>query len=118
MRSRFAPAALRCHFLWLLVWACLGPLAQVASYSHVLTHLPPGVAEQGDTSEQPGKAHLDLCELCLNAAALGGGALPSAALVLAAPVLPRGTPCSPGHSVWLLPTPRPYHSQAPPAILS
>ena len=94
---------------WVLAWALCLPLAQWAGAVHALQHLQP-VAEERD---KPAQAPI-ACDICMVAAAIGGGAplpdvqahapvlLPHAAPLPAPAAQPRAAP------------PRFYASRAPP----
>lgn len=65
------------HFGWLLWLAMLLPLAQAAATWHAMSHAV--AAASGGESESDSKAlHASSCALCLSAAAIGDGPLPSA----------------------------------------
>jgi hypothetical protein len=116
LRSRPATHCLS----WLLWLALLLPLAQAAAAWHAVSHAVPhtavGSSERPASDTKPA-LHPVHCDLCLTAAALGGGALPTAPLGLVHPAArhqaPRATPDSP----WLPPVTRAYHSRAPPFVL-
>lgn len=60
---------------WLLCFALLLPVAQLASAAHVLSHLHDiGVSGGGD----PDTGHVQHCPICPLAAAIGADGLPSA----------------------------------------
>ncbi len=59
---------------WLVWLALVMPVSQAAAYAHALTHLPTTSTQRGDDLSAPAADH---CELCLVAATVGGGALPS-----------------------------------------
>jgi hypothetical protein len=67
----------RRRLLWSFLLALLLPMAQLAAAAHDLSHLRPAV-ETGSKST-PANAH---CDLCVVAAAIGGGGAPSAAPTL------------------------------------
>src|SRR4051812_3940192 len=79
-------ASRRCA--WILAWALCLPLAQLATSLHALQHLRTVAAESRDTQGPLPLA----CDLCVAAAAIGGGA----------PV-----PAAPTHFIALLPQPAP-----------
>jgi hypothetical protein len=102
------------HLAWLLWFALLLPIAQAAATWHTVSHTAQALAESADLHDKqaPDAGH---CDLCLNAAAIHGGALPSTPVVFTqgsarheAPALVL-TGVSPGS-----PT-RTYQSRAPPA---
>ena len=95
---------------WMLAWALCLPLAQWAGSVHALQHLRPVVAEDREQPAQLPQA----CDLCLAAAAIGGGApLPSPS-ALAPVVLPQQLPAAAPVARYAAPPPRYYASRAPP----
>ncbi len=106
---------IRRHLRWLLCFALLLPLAQVAGAVHVLSHL--ATAEQGRGSQDT--ADLPQCQICPLAAAVGTGGAPSTPLVLRldvphptaplAQVVPGRAPSAPR---------RPFDSRGPPLLLA
>lgn len=81
MRASRLPRTTRRHFTWLLWLAMLLPLAQAAATWHAMSHA--AAAATGSESESDSKAlHASHCALCLSAAAIGDGPLPSAAPAL------------------------------------
>lgn len=96
---------------WLLWLALLLPLAQSATAWHAVSHSTTGApAHDGKQALHP--VH---CDLCLAAAALGGGALPTASQWVVHPAARHQAPqASPG-SPWLPLLARAYHSRAPPS---
>jgi hypothetical protein len=95
---------------WLLWLALLLPLAQSAVAWHAVSH------SATDASAHDGKQvlHAVPCDLCLAAAALGGGALPTAPQGLVHPAAPHRPPHAAPACPWLPPPVRAYHSRAPP----
>jgi hypothetical protein len=68
---------------WLLALFLLLPLAQTVAAWHGLTHLGDASATDGSSAKHTAG---DLkCDLCVTAIAIGIGALPSPALILAEP---------------------------------
>lgn len=120
MRPRPLRPASAHRLTWLLWLALLLPVAQAAAAWHAVSHTAVGSASglgerpSGDNKQALHPVH---CDLCLTAAALGGGALPSAPQWLVHPAArhqaPQATPGSP----WLPPPARAYHSRAPPFAL-
>ena len=109
MDSTRRHSSLRHSVAWLLWLALLVPLAQSAAALHGYSHVGTEADEHRDAALQA--SH---CDLCLTAAALAGGALPSrpSQLVLAAG--PVSVPRAAAASVWQgLATPG-YQSRAPP----
>lgn len=99
------------RFTWLLWLALLLPMAQAAANWHAFSHTgrePPG--------ESNGKQalHFSHCDLCLTAAAVTGGALPTAPAVLPIRALHHQAPQAVFASVWLALTALAYLSRAPP----
>jgi hypothetical protein len=77
MRAARLPTTARRHFTWLLWLAMLLPLAQAAANWHAMSHA--AAALSGGESESDSKAlHASHCALCLSAATIGDGPLPSA----------------------------------------
>lgn len=70
----------RRHLRWLLCFALLLPAAQLAGAVHAFSHLHPASQQQRDDG---GPADLH-CAICVVAAAVGAGAMPSAPVVLPA----------------------------------
>ncbi|MGJ7509104.1 hypothetical protein [Variovorax sp. GT1P44] len=99
------------HWAWMLWFALLLPMAQVASAAHALSHpVEPAGIHAGDK----GLPHSFTCDLCLTAAALHGGALRSEPLHLphsaAQDEAPRHAPTGTWQEL-LAPV---YRSRAPP----
>jgi hypothetical protein len=105
------------HLAWLLWLVLLLPIAQAATTWHTVSHtaqaLTEGSSESGDFH---GKRAPDLghCALCLAAAAIHGGALPSTPIVFALSSAPHEAPAVARASVWPGLPPRIYESRAPP----
>jgi len=90
---------------------CL-PLAQWAGAAHALQHLRPAASEHREQPAQLPQA----CDLCLAAAAIGGGApLPSPG-ALAPVVLPQQPAAAAPVARYVAPAPRYYASRAPPLL--
>jgi len=110
----------RIGFGWLLGWLLLLPLAQSMAAWHEVSHLG-GAAESGTlTAPAPHDdaplPHHPACALCLAAAAIGAGGLPTVALAL-----PFITPDAQRVRVpvaqapaWVTPPVAAYRSRAPP----
>ena len=97
---------------WMLAWALCLPLAQWAGAVHALQHLRPVVSEHRELPAQLPQA----CDLCLAAAAIGGGApLPSPS-ALALVVLPQQPAAAAPVAHHVAPPPRYYASRAPPLL--
>jgi hypothetical protein len=95
---------------WLVWLAIMLPLAQTAAVWHGVSH---GVQQQ--TAEDKQAPHPAHCELCLAAADLGAGALPSVAPGFATPPAGHELKSSPASSVWAAPATLAYLSRAPPS---
>lgn len=77
MRAARPHLTTRRHFTWLLWLAMLLPLAQGAATWHAMSHAAAAVT--GGEADSDSKAlHATSCALCLSAAAIGDGAVPSA----------------------------------------
>ena len=112
MRRPFVRPTLRRGLGWLLGLALLLPMAQLASAWHGVAHLRAEVAAQD--KQAPGAAH---CELCLLAAAVGGGALPSPSPSLALPSARHAAPAPAAVALRAAPPALAYRSRAPPLSL-
>src|SRR5437763_7718998 len=82
-------ASRRCA--WMLVWALFLPLAQLATSVHALQHVRTVAAESRDKQGPLPVA----CDLCVAAAALGGGAPAPAAHTQFIALLPQPAPEAP-----------------------
>src|SRR5262247_632130 len=111
MRTRFgsrSPASTR-RWAWLLALALLLPLAQSLAWAHQLTHHGAQRTDAGAVGQ------LDApCAICLSAAPLHGGALPTSAPIVVEPALAHAAPPATvrawqRHADWLA-----YLSRAPP----
>ena len=111
MHAHLSVSASRRHLVWMLWLALLLPVAQFAATRHALSH---GLEQ---ASVQPGKqaaVHAGAaCDMCLLAAAVGGGA-PLETVHVAALAPPRIAPRSVFDAVATLAPQRPYQSRAPP----
>jgi len=96
--------------VWLLWLALLLPLAQSAAAWHALSHSAPG-APAPDGKQALHAVH---CDLCLAAAALVGGALPTAPQGLVHPAARHQVPAAIPGNPWLPFLTRAYLSRAPP----
>jgi len=101
------------HLVWLMWFALLLPIAQAAATWHTVSHTAQAVAESGDLHDKqaPDAAH---CDLCLTAAAIHGGALPSAPVLFALSSAPHEAPPVAFAGVWPGSPTRIYQSRAPP----
>lgn len=109
-RSRPAPPH---RLAWLLWLALLLPLAQSAAAWHAVSHTAVGPVS-GLADDNKPALHPVHCELCLTAAALSGGALPTAPHGLVHPAARHAVPPARPGSPWLPPLTPAYHSRAPP----
>lgn len=115
MRSATLFEWTRRHLAWLLCFALLLPVAQLAGAAHAFTHLRDyASSHRGD----PDAGHVQHCPICPVAAALGAGGAPSAAagLQLAhspAPLVAAITPAAAPAT----PRPRPAN-RGPPSLLA
>lgn len=106
------------HFLrqqglaWLLWLALLLPMAQTAALWHGVLHVPSAAATSQPADDQA--PHSAQCDLCLSAAALGGGALPGAPLSFHVVALRHTLPQTVATELWLAPASLAYQSRAPP----
>ena len=103
---------IRRHLRWLLCFALLLPVAQVAGAVHLLSHLAP--IEQGRTQDG---ADLPQCQICPLAAAVGLGGAVSTPPTLHLDVLPavRLVQAVPGRAPSA--PRRPFDSRGPPSLL-
>jgi hypothetical protein len=106
-RSFTAPRRL----VWLLWLVLLLPIAQVTAVRHALSHT--GLDAAGDTSGKQAP-HQTQCELCLTAAAVDGGGLPTALPALPLPLARHALPQAVWVGVWIASPLRAYRSRAPP----
>lgn len=117
MRPHHSLPAPKQRLTWLLWLALLLPLSQSAAAWHAVSHAAVGSAP--GSSERPANDHKQAlhpvhCDLCLTAAAVGGGALPTAQQWLVHPAARHPAPQALPGSPWLPPRTRTYHSRAPP----
>lgn len=99
------------RLLWSLLLAILLPLAQVAAAAHELSHVR--TAAEGGSKSAPAGSH---CDLCAVAAAVSGGAAPSATPVLALPDMAFATPVRPAPAAHIAQTFHAFSSRAPPCL--
>ncbi|WP_374562904.1 DUF2946 family protein [Ideonella sp.] len=115
MRATRLTTTSRRHLGWLLWLALLLPLAQAAANWHAVSHAATTAA--GSEPDSDSKAlHASSCALCLGAAAIGHGALPSAPPGLPLLVSSHAAPQADlhgGHHATHWPA---YRSRAPPVI--
>ncbi len=108
LRSR--PVSQR-RLAWLLWFGLLIPIAQLGAAWHSLSHDRPNAIGAVDDKKAVTQTH---CDLCLIAAAIGGGApltdTPQWVASAAAHALPQAAAVD----VWVALTSRAYRSRAPP----
>ena len=106
------PSPLFRRRLWWLLWlALLLPIVQAAANWHALSHTRLEANGEADGKQA---LHLSHCDLCLTAAAVSGGALPSKTPFPPSSAARHAAPHAASGGVWLaLPT-RAYLSRAPP----
>ena len=114
MRLPLVRSSLRRSLGWLLGLALLLPMAQLASSWHGVSHVRTEVAVHEGGKQAPRAAH---CDLCLLAAALGGGALPSRAPALALPSTRHAAPDPTAAALPGAPPTLAYRSRGPPLTL-
>lgn len=111
MRSpRTRPVAPR-RFAWLLWLGLLLPVAQAAATCHAFSHLRDVPASESDGKQAVHSSH---CDLCLMAAAIGGGAPLGETQPFTHPAIRHDLPQADVTDVWLAPPVRAYRSRAPP----
>ncbi|WP_431275797.1 hypothetical protein ACQ858_05745 [Variovorax ureilyticus] len=105
------------RFAWVLWVMLLLPVAQAAALWHSVSHaaqaaqaIQPGTPTPDEPLSQP--AH---CDLCLLAASIHGGALPSAPIPLPHPTARHEAPLTAFAASWQGSPAHPYRSRAPPA---
>ena len=101
------------RWAWALLLALLLPLAQGVAASHAVTHHGTP-AQQRDAAPSALDAH---CTLCLIAAPVGAGALPSAAPTSAAPAAAHVAPQTAAAIQRAIAPALAYRSRAPPSLL-
>jgi hypothetical protein len=111
MRSPTSRTVSQRRFSWLLWLALLLPLAQTAAAWHALSHTSVDAGTDADGNKA---LHATHCDLCLVAAAVSGGALPSSPQGLPVPTARHALVHAAFDSVWFAPPARPYLSRAPP----
>ena len=91
------------------------PVAQVAALWHGLSHAAPTAQQAAPAPGEPlsQAAH---CDLCLLAATIHGGALPSAPILLQHPPARHEAPLAAFVAGWPGSPALPYRSRAPPAF--
>jgi hypothetical protein len=106
-------SALQRRYMWLLWLALLLPLAQTAAAWHAYSHSALEQSQEGDTKQTLHQTH---CDLCLTAAAVSGGALPTAQLVLPFQTANYSLPRAAFKGVWLALLSPAYSPRAPPSL--
>lgn len=99
------------RYAWLLWFGLLFPVAQVGAAWHALSHDRIETSRGADDKQAPAQTH---CDLCLMAAAIGGGALVADLPVLTPPSIRHELPQAAVVDAWLALTARAYRSRAPP----
>jgi len=115
MRAARPTPASRRHLVWLLWLAMLLPLAQATANWHALSHAA-AAASGGETDSDSKALHASSCALCLSAAVVGSGALPSAPLGLLLLASSHAAPQVAVHGVHHAIDWPAYQSRAPPVI--
>ena len=99
------------RFAWLLWFGLLLPVAQVGAAWHALSHDRAEISRDAGDKQAPAQTH---CDLCLMAAAIGGGALIADLPVLTPPAIRHERPQAANVDAWVALTSRAYRSRAPP----
>jgi len=102
------------RFAWLLWVMLLLPVAQVAALWHGVSHVVPTAQQTAPTPSEP-LTQAGHCDLCLLAATIHGGALPSAPILLPHPPAQHEAPLVHFVAGWPGSPALPYRSRAPPA---
>lgn len=108
LRSR--PVSQR-RLAWLLWFGLLFPVAQAGAAWHALSHTPQEVRRAADDKQTPHQSH---CDLCLIAAAIGGGAPLAETPAWTPPIVDPELPQAAVVDVWLALPAWAYRSRAPP----
>ena len=114
MRPISVRTSLRRGLGWLLGLALLLPMAQLASAWHGVAHVRAEAGVHAGGQQAPGAAH---CELCLIAAAVAGGALPSRSPSLAPTPARHAAPEPAATGLHAAAPSLAYRSRAPPLPL-
>jgi hypothetical protein len=104
---------LRHSLPWLLCLAMLLPMAQLAAAWHGVSHASASQSGPSDDRQAP---HAQHCDLCLTAAGVVGGALPSHAPAVALASTEEAAPRLAAMGAWLSPIALAYLSRAPPGL--
>jgi hypothetical protein len=95
-----------------MVWlALLLPMAQTAATWHAYSHHGLDTSAPGERKQSPHALH---CNLCLTAAAVSGGGLPSQPFHFERTATIHPVPLSAQVGVWIAPPTQSYLSRAPP----
>jgi hypothetical protein len=103
------------RFAWLLWIVLLLPIAQAAATWHAVSHAAQEASGGGPAPDEK-LPHTVHCDLCLTAAAIHGGALPSAPVLHQHPPAQHEAPQAAFASVWTRSPAHIYLSRAPPGI--
>ena len=104
-------SVLRRRFAWLLWLAMLLPLAQAVAGWHAQAHWNSERAGRFDEQHgAPGK----LCDICVIAAAVTGGAAAASAAPIPQPATQHAPPTAHADGTWHAPVLAAYQSRAPP----
>lgn len=100
------------RFAWVLALGLLLPFAQALAWAHTLSH-------HGTQRNNAVASQFDApCAICLSAAPLHGGALPSTQPTLLEPPLAEVAPLADSHAALCHTTSLAYRSRAPPLALT
>lgn len=110
LRSRLL---LRHSLPWLVWLAMLLPMAQMAAAAHAVSH---GATSQTEPANDKQSPHALQCDLCLTAAGVTGGVLPSHPLSAPGTSAGHAPPAVAAVSVWLSLPALAYLSRAPPLL--
>ena len=111
MDSAALRAFLRNRSAWLLALVLLLPLAQIFAAWHVISHAQ---AEDVVSADGSFAVHQKVCNVCLTAAAITGGALPSNLVDSVQVTVSGAAPWSNPPQLWFASSVRAYESRAPP----
>lgn len=121
MRSTTTPSlrfrgAMQRRLAWLLWLALVLPMAQGAATWHAMSHAALEASGAADGTRAPHQTH---CDLCLTAAAIGGGGPPSESPALPLePSVAHALPQAAVGGIAPAPSALAYRSRAPPVLLS
>ena len=102
------------RFAWLLWAMLLLPVAQAAALWHGVSHVGPTTQQNAPTPDHEPLSQAAHCDLCLLAASIHGGALPSAPILLRHPPVRHEAPLLAFVAAWPGSPALPYRSRAPP----